>query len=264
MTRGQGGRIIFFGLVVLPCALSCSGTKPSSPLEWPVTSAWYAETDDFAFHGTQFYISGRDSDPVDWSRSIDNAVLGIATTEDPARISERLTAQVRDHVDGSGTVPSVGRADPGAALAALAKAFRNARGVLKTGGTYPNVDWGDLEEFQLIRVTGDLDLPEGGSGGGILVVEGNLTCTAAPFTWYGVILVLGGVRFEGKGQGVHLFGALLSGGGRGSQTIAGQVDIFYSSDVIQRVNAFSAALGPSLPRFVPMPSGPALPLGSGP
>jgi hypothetical protein len=86
--------------------------------------------------------------------------------------------------------------------------------------------------------TGDLHLTGDNQGGGLLIVDGDLDCTGQ-FTWYGLVLVLGSIRFSGGGAGIHIYGSVLTQGDLVSQTVGGNADILYSSIALGRLASLS-------------------------
>ena len=91
-------------------------------------------------------------------------------------------------------------------------------GILSGGVCQPsNMNWGDPVRhiptatacesyFPIVHITGDVKLT-GGTGQGILLVDGDLT-KAGGFTWYGIVIARGTVRATGNNNGI--FGAVMA------------------------------------------------------
>jgi hypothetical protein len=200
-----------------------------------VQAATYAEDDNFTFNGTQFLVSGRDWDP-DTGLPVPGApeVNGIVTTEDPSNISGALGGNQQNNVEGAGPEPSVGPAPINMDLQGMADGFAALADITVGGGTITHPNWGDQNNYQVVHVTGDVHLAGNGQGGGVLIIDGDLDCTGQ-FTWYGLVIVLGDMRFSGGGSGKHIYGSVLVQGGVSDQTISGNADILYSSIALNRL-----------------------------
>jgi len=126
----------------------------------------------------------------------------------------------------------------------------NADGSCNTGDVE---NWGDPlapgstcgSYFPIIYAPGDLDL-NGGSGQGILLVEGNLNVQGR-FEFYGIVIVRGKMKTQGGGAGaIHFRGAVMAANvDLEDNQVAGNAQIQYSSCVIQRVET-SAGIGAPL------------------
>jgi hypothetical protein len=79
-----------------------------------------------------------------------------------------------------------------------------------------------------IRLTG------GGSGCGILLVEGDLDIHGG-FSWYGPIIVTGSVTFTGGGN-KNVTGAILAGGSADADLVGGNANLVYCSSAITSQN----------------------------
>src|SRR5262245_61211385 len=80
-----------------------------------------------------------------------------------------------------------------------------------------------------IRLTG------GGSGCGILLVEGDLDIHGN-FSWYGPIVVTGSVTFTGGGN-KNVTGAILAGGSADADLVGGNANVVYCSTAISNQSA---------------------------
>jgi hypothetical protein len=89
--------------------------------------------------------------------------------------------------------------------------------------------------FPVIRVAGNLTLPAGGQGQGVLLVDGDLTISGT-FRFYGVIIVLGVARVRGG----TVYGGLMARGnanGNGRSEVRNPGRVLYSACAVQRALA---------------------------
>ncbi|MDZ4806545.1 MAG: pilus assembly PilX N-terminal domain-containing protein [Candidatus Eisenbacteria bacterium] len=205
-------------------------------------AAIYSESDNFKFNGTQFLISGQDWDPVtDTVVPGSSEVQGIETTANPTNIINQLGNNQTNNVEGSGAEPSVAVATVNYDIDALIAQYSPLADNVHAGGTVSNgqiPDWGGWNDYRIVHVTADLHITGDVVGGGLLLLEGDLTCTGQ-FTWYGLIINTGEIAFSGGGAGIHLFGALMSEGGISTNTVGGNADIKYSSEALSKLTAFN-------------------------
>ena len=200
-------------------------------------AATYSEDDDFTFNGTQFLISGRDWDPVTGLPIAGNPeVPGIITTGNSANLADGLSGQQQNNVEGSGGEPSVRPSPTDIDLQAMADQYIPDAEFVVGGGTVTDPQWGTLDDYTIVHVTGDLHLSGDAVGGGVLIIDGDVDCTGT-FTWYGIVIVLGDMRFSGGGGEKHIYGSLLVQGGVQDQTVSGQADILYSTIALDRLTA---------------------------
>ncbi len=204
-----------------------------------IQAATYAEDDNFDFNGNQFLVSGRDWDP-DTELPIPGApeVNGILTTEDPAVIAGELNPSQEDNVEGAGPEPSINASPVNLDLQAKADQFSSLSDYTFGAGTYSNLSYGSSTEYVIAHCTGDMHVSGNNVGGGLLIVDGDFDCTGS-FTWYGLVLVLGTMRFSGGGNDVHIYGSVLCQGGISGETISGNADIMYSSIALQRMTSLA-------------------------
>jgi hypothetical protein len=200
-----------------------------------VAAATYSEDDDFNFNGTQFLISGRDWDP-DTGLPVTGApeVNGIVTTGDPNNIINALAHNQQNNVEGDGAEPSVHPSPINMDLQAMANQFAGLADITVAGGTVTHPSWGDRDNYRVVHITGDVHVAGNGQGGGVLIVDGDFDCTGQ-FTWYGLVIVLGDIRFSGGGAGRHIYGSTLVQGGISQQTVGGNADLLYSSIALNRL-----------------------------
>ncbi|HWN81619.1 MAG TPA: hypothetical protein VNM87_05965 [Candidatus Udaeobacter sp.] len=204
-----------------------------------VAAATYSEDDTFAFNGTQFLVSGRDWDPDTGLPLVGGTeVNGIVTTQNPSNIINALSGQQTNNVEGVGPEPSVQPSPVNLDLQALADEFGGMADVTMGASTVTGPSWGNANDYRVVHCTGDLHVSGGGQGGGVLVVDGDFECTGQ-FTWYGLVIVLGDMRFSGGGAGVHIYGSTLVQGGIANQTVSGNADLLYSSIALNRLAYFA-------------------------
>jgi hypothetical protein len=212
-----------------------------SPFTVP-NAAIYSESDDFKFNGTQFLVSGQDWDPyTDTVVAGSTEVRGIETTKVPQNIIDELHNNQLNNVEGNGAEPSIGPASTDFDIDALIAQYAPLADDTHPGGTVSNgqiPDWGGIDDFRIVHVTSDLHISGNVSGGGLLILEGDLTCTGQ-FTWYGMVINTGEISFSGGGQGIHLYGSLMSEGGISTNTVGGNADIKYSSAMLNKLTAFN-------------------------
>jgi PilX N-terminal len=91
-----------------------------------------------------------------------------------------------------------------------------------------NVVYFNLQGTHTLKLTGD------SRGAGILLIEGNLEINGG-FTWYGVILVTGAVRYTGGGQKNVTGGVIAAGNAATGIDIDGNTSIIYCSGVSERL-----------------------------
>lgn len=206
-----------------------------------VDTAVYSESDNFAFNGTQFLVSGKDWDPVTGLPTANPEVTGIITTGDPANISDDLTTLQEDNVEGTGLEPSVTQTGIDLDLAALAQQYAEMAEYVVPTGTYSNTAWGTYDDYTIVHCTGDLHISGGLTGGGVLVVDNDFVCSGS-FTWYGVVLVLGDMKFTGGGSDIHIYGATLVQGSSAGEVVGGNADLLYSSAALNKITALSPYL----------------------
>jgi hypothetical protein len=72
----------------------------------------------------------------------------------------------------------------------------------------------------------------------LLLLEGDLEVTGQ-FTWYGLVINLGEIKFSGGGNEIHIFGSVMSSGGVDTNTVGGNADIKYSSMALSKLAAFN-------------------------
>lgn len=121
---------------------------------------------------------------------------------------------------------------------AVANAYLKSNGIEVTEVTeLIDGELGSNEEYKLIHAKGDLTVAAevNVAGGGVLVVDGNLT-VYGKLDWTGIIIVRGNLIMDPTMSGKHNFvrGSVLV---KGTATIDGKVDIWYSRDAVQKTLA---------------------------
>lgn len=181
-------------------------------------------------------VNGADTNPSDWGSTCDGTPLedkpGIVSDDstlvdlvgggtvsgDPAivqdtTISSETFTQFGDHSWDY----LVSRADhflSGGTFTGIEPDFTG--GVCNSGAAYPD-NWGNptggpgalcSDYFPIIHISGNARIQSGGSGQGILLVEGNLDLRGN-FVFYGIIVVQG--SFNTQGSGNRVYGAVMAG-----------------------------------------------------
>jgi len=181
-----------------------------------------------------------------------NNLSGIVTSQDVSTV----------HLNGNPTITGVGGTTPNIAhtgtalnLPALITSLKGSadkqysvESANQTGTTTPGPGdgWGTLtpgattsapsscSDHHIIyyKATGTgIHFSGGVSGCGILLVEGNLNLTGG-FSWYGMIISTGSIRFSGSGGDNNITGAVLAGGESDTDTIGGNAHIVYCSSAV--------------------------------
>lgn len=204
-----------------------------------VNACIYTEDDDFKFDGQSFLISGYDHNPVTGD-SIPGApgMNGIVTTQDPNNILANMAEDEKDQVIGPDGEASVQGSEYDLDLEGYVATYSPYADFVYEGDTSnPNTDgWGGVDDFKIVYVkAGDLHLSGKSEGGGLLLVEGSLLVTGM-FEWYGLIITLGDINFAGGGNGIHLYGGILSNGHVTRNDISGEADVYYCSQMLDKLD----------------------------
>jgi len=181
-----------------------------------------------------------------------NNLNGIVTSQDVSTV----------HLNGNPTITGAGGTTPNIAhtatalnLPALITSLKGSadkqytvESANQTGTTTPGPGdgWGTLtpgvttsapsscsdRHIIYYKATGTgIHFSGGVSGCGILLVEGNLNLTGG-FSWYGMIISTGSIRFSGSGGDNNITGAVLAGGESDTDTIGGNAHIVYCSSAV--------------------------------
>jgi hypothetical protein len=204
-----------------------------------VKSCVYTEDDNFKFNGQSFLISGYDHDPASGDSIPGNpGVDAIVTTMDPGVILGALNSNQLDQVIGPEGEGSVDGTPYDLDLEAYVDHYSQYADFTYVGETSnPDVTgWGGMNDFHIVCVkNGDLHLSGVCTGGGLLLIDGSLLITGQ-FTWYGLIITLGDIDFGGGGNGVHIYGGILSSGNVTRNDIGGEADILYCSQMLRKLD----------------------------
>ena len=200
---------------------------------------------EIQFNGNSFIIDGHDHD-LDGNTLTDSPELGIATTGFAEDIVDQLGFNQSDNVIGDGGDPSVGNVDT-VDIQKYIDDYKSGANITFSGGSTYNGSLGSLESgYVTTHSDGDLQLSNGSTGAGLLLVEGNLEISGS-FDYTGVIIVTGQVVFRGGGDHKRVVGTLLVGGDVIDESLSGgissnedlelsgTVDILYSSEAQQNV-----------------------------
>jgi Tfp pilus assembly protein PilX len=199
---------------------------------------------DAKIHGNSTDVSG-----IDLCGGSDKP--GIVTTKNPGSIDISGNPTI---VGAGGTSPNItyngANLDIDAMVNSLKKLANFSYTV--TSATHTGMNWGtptegaNLESPSTCAVHNivyydtngtDIKLAGDSSGCGILLVEGDLDVNGG-FSWHGVIIVTGSVKYTGGG-GKQVTGGMLSGGTVDADVIGGNANIIYCSSAISnQTNSF--------------------------
>ncbi|MBN1503429.1 MAG: hypothetical protein JW952_00030 [Candidatus Eisenbacteria bacterium] len=191
--------------------------------------------------GTSFLIDGNDYDPVTGTIVTGSTPLpGVVPTQGTSAV-DCNTPQGWNNIQGEGTAPSIVPATVDIDLAAVFDIYE-AMADISYNGTQMNPNtssWGTADDYKIVCIrNGELHLSGANSGGGILLVEGDMTISGQ-FTWYGLIICLANVEFTGGGAGIHIYGGVMTQGDISSSgSVSGNADILYSSATISKLTEF--------------------------
>jgi hypothetical protein len=201
--------------------------------------------------GNRFMIDGNDHNP-DGTPGPGDPVAGIGTvTGDPAGSNaamflSQVPLSAYDQVIGDGPNPSIQESDS-VDLNGVFEGFKAMTTQELAPGTYVDAALGDYftDQVEITYVPGDLQLSGTGFGGGVLLIDGSLTVTGK-FTYHGLLIVRGDIRLSGGGTGVHTFGSVMVGQSlvaieTSDLTVSGNADLFYSSEVLTRLEGLLKA-----------------------
>jgi len=218
------------------------------PPSFDIRACMYTEDDDFSFSGDDFFISGQDFDPATGDTVSNSTRLpAIVTTADLAKLLGQIGHQQGDQIIGSGGESDVQVAPENLNLEWYVDTWGRLADFHYVGDTN-NPDntnvWGDFDNYCVVYVEdGDMTLKGENTGGGLLLVDGNLK-VAGSFTWYGVVIALGDIYFKGGGDlegQFHIYGGVFANGVN-LNTVTGNADILYSSEAIDRLKNLRGVL----------------------
>ncbi|HEU5310369.1 MAG TPA: PilX N-terminal domain-containing pilus assembly protein [Candidatus Eisenbacteria bacterium] len=216
-------------------------------LKWPlppIVGSVYTES-PMSFSGNAFYMDGHDHDYTAPYDTIAGApsLPGIATPNDPTTITNNITGQQSDNVQGSGSDPSVQASPVNLDVQALATAWSMMADITLAGdqNNPASGGWGtvatDPPDLKVVHIQGDLDISGNMSGAGVLVIDGDFKM-GGTINWSGIVLVLGDVDVVGGGNAKNIVGGLVVQGTlAGETTVNGNITTYYSSAMIAKLNA---------------------------
>lgn len=210
----------------------------------PIVGSVYTES-PMSFQGNAFYIDGHDHNyqaPYDTIAGAPS-LPGIATPNDPTTITNNVSGQQEDNIQGSGSDPSVQPSSVNLDVQALAAAWSMLADVTLVGdqNNPSSSGWGtvttDPPELKVVHVQGDLMISGNMSGAGVLVIDGDFQM-GGTINWHGIVLVLGDVDVVGGGNAKNIVGGLVVQGTlSGETTVNGNITVYYSSAMIAKLNA---------------------------
>lgn len=200
--------------------------------------------------GNSFLVDGNDHN-LDGTLAAGAALHGISTSEgatpgdNAALMLAQIDANEYDQILGLGGTPSVGEV-PAVDFDPIFDSLKANRTQEIPAGTHTSPEWGDASasSFPVTYTSGDLHLSGHGSGAGVLIVEGSLKITGQ-FQFNGLIIVRGDLTLSGGGAGVHVYGSVMVGESLTAVDpneigIAGQADVYYSSQALDLVESSSS------------------------
>ena len=213
----------------------------------PVPGSVYTEG-TLECKGTAFHIDGHDYDPAaDTIMTGSSPIPGVVATQGVGAV-DCNTPQGWDNIEGSGAPPSITGATYDLDLQGYLNSYASMADLVYNGTqSNPSTSgWGSITDYKVVYIQGgDLHLSGQNSGGGILLVDGDLL-VSGQFTWYGVIICMGNIDFTGGGNGIHVYGCVMTQGSiSASGSVSGQADLFYSSQTISKLsemNSYMVAL----------------------
>lgn len=224
--------------------------KSFNPSEVP--GPLYIEARDPKFAGNVFTIQGADHQYG--HSSVNDYIIGgdhrpaITTIHSAQSLLQALGSR-KDQVtsaDSSGIFYPSYRANADTMdLRTLARSFVGENGeladtIVTSQGAWQTPIGNYPDDYKVVYYPGNLTIAGGKSskGAGVFVIKGDLHISGQ-FEWAGIVIVLGEVVIEsstdvtGGGQGVHIWGTLLSK--TVEFKIAGHSDIIWCSDAVKRV-----------------------------
>ena len=212
----------------------------------PVPGSIYTEG-PMSFQGNAFYIDGHDHNYLAPYDTIPGAppIAGISTPNDPTTISNNITGQQGDNVQGSGGDPSVQSSNVNLDVQAIAAAWSQMADITLNGDQQnpSSAGWGNITaippELKIVHITGDLDIQGNMSGAGVLIVDGDFKM-GGTINWNGLVVVLGDVDVVGGGNAKNIIGGLVVQGTlSGETTVNGNITTYYSSAMVAQLNALT-------------------------
>jgi type IV pilus assembly PilX-like protein len=210
-------------------------------IKWPlppVPGSVYTEG-NMNFVGNSFYIDGHDHNPTAPYDTVTAAtpLAGISSPNNATPITNAITGQQIDNVQGSGADPSVQTSPINLDLPAIAASWSQLADINYVGNTSsPDMsNWGTIGDLKVVHVAGDLTTTGNGSGAGVLIVDGDFHL-GGTINYNGIVIVLGNVDVQGGGFAQNIVGGLMVQGTlTGTTNVAGNVKLLYSSAMINQL-----------------------------
>jgi hypothetical protein len=214
-------------------------------IKWPlppVPGSVYTEG-PMNFNGNSFYIDGHDHNPTAPYDTVSGAtpLAGISSPNNATSITNAITGQQLDNVEGSGADPSVQTSPVNLDLPAIAASWSQIADLNYAGNTSnPDMStWGSIGDLKVVHVAGDLSIQSNGNGAGVLIVDGNFHL-GGTVNYNGIVIVLGDVDIQGGGNAQNIVGGLMvQGTVSGTTNVAGNIKLMYSSAMIQQLYALT-------------------------
>lgn len=214
-------------------------------IKWPlppVPGSVYTEG-NMNFNGNSFYIDGHDHAYTAPYDTISGAapLSGISTPNNVTPITNALTNQQTDNVQGAGADPSVQSSPVNLDLPAIAASWSQIADITYNGdqNNPSTATWGTVTDLKVVHIAGDLDLSSNGTGAGVLVIDGDFKM-GGTFNYNGVIIVLGDVDIVGGGSAKQVVGGIMVQGTlTGTTNVNGNVKLLYSSAMINQLYALT-------------------------
>lgn len=214
-------------------------------IKWPlppVPGSVYTEG-NMNFNGNSFYIDGHDHAYAAPYDTISGAapLSGISTPNNVTPITNALTNQQTDNVQGAGADPSVQSSPVNLDLPAIAASWSQIADITYNGdqNNPSTATWGTVTDLKVVHIAGDLDLSSNGTGAGVLVIDGDFKM-GGTFNYNGVIIVLGDVDIVGGGSAKQVVGGIMVQGTlTGTTNVNGNVKLLYSSAMINQLYALT-------------------------
>ncbi|HKB14543.1 MAG TPA: hypothetical protein VKF62_00675 [Planctomycetota bacterium] len=222
------------------------------PINVPAALTILDPNADVNFAGNSFRVNGNDTN-LNGTPGPSSPVYGIAIDGATSLVTSQLGQNQRDNVTGVGGWPSITTWSPGTpgwlqGIVDLMEPLAHNHFV-----NYPSVYSGSLGnaaagDYLITHSQGTLRVggTGGSSGAGVLCVEGDLEISGS-FSYVGYVFVTGKIRMTGGGSGSDIRGAVFvggdvqqsntTGGGAFDASIAGSIDLLYSSEGLANVRA---------------------------
>ncbi len=221
------------------------------PINVPAALTILDPNADVNFSGNAFRVNGNDTN-LNGTPGPSAPVYGIAIDGATTLVSTQLSGQQNDNVTGVGGFPSLTSWTPGTpgwlqGMVDLMEPLAHNRFVNYSGTFSGSLGNAAAGSYLITHSLGNLNVggTGGSSGAGVLCVEGDLNISGS-FAFVGYVFVTGMIRMTGGGSGSDIRGAVfvggdvqqsLSTGGGFDASIAGSIDILYSSEGLANVRA---------------------------